>query len=171
MTNTAPQSGPKRRAGVASTRILAVALIVGAAALAYQVSLIREGGGFTVVGPRVFPAAVVFLFACMSVLLLLRVTIWPDGEMMKTAAHEAATTHWPSIGWTALVLVAYPFALDRLGYIIGTTLFVPLVARILGSHKLVRDLLIGAVLAVLIYVGFTRVLGIRLPAGILAPLL
>lgn len=170
MTTLPPQPEPKPRSSI-SVRILAVALLVGAAALAYQVTLIREGGGFTVVGPRVFPAVVVFVFFSMSVLLLLRTTLWPDVDMATHAAEEDAATHWPSIGLTVLALVAYPLAMDRLGYIIGTALFVPLVARILGSHKLVRDVIIGVVLAVLIYVGFTRVLSIRLPAGLLAPLL
>ncbi|MDQ3937195.1 MAG: tripartite tricarboxylate transporter TctB family protein, partial [Chloroflexota bacterium] len=58
-----------------------------------------------------------------------------------------------------------PIAVPGLGYIIATGLFVPAAARVLGSRQLLRDLIVGFAIATVVYVGFTRYLGVRLPAG------
>jgi putative tricarboxylic transport membrane protein len=38
---------------------------------------------------------------------------------------------------------------------------------VLGSRRTARDVIIGVVLSVVIYFGFTRLLGVRLPVGLL----
>jgi putative tricarboxylic transport membrane protein len=58
-------------------------------------------------------------------------------------------------------------ALDGLGYVVATALFLPVTAWILGSRSPIRDLVVGVGLAVAVYIGFTEFLGVRLPAGIL----
>ena len=37
----------------------------------------------------------------------------------------------------------------------------------MGSRRVARDIATGVVLATMLYVGFTRGLGVRLPAGVL----
>jgi putative tricarboxylic transport membrane protein len=157
---TSPRSllGPRITAGF----VLALGLLV-----AYQTTLIRKGRGFTVVGPRVFPLLVAVGLIALGVIFLIRTTIRPDEDLAEQAASEESVTHWPTIGLIAAALVVYPFALSFLGYILGTTLFFPVVARILGSKRTIRDLIIGIVVSVVIYVAFTRFLGVRLPAGLL----
>jgi putative tricarboxylic transport membrane protein len=85
------------------------------------------------------------------------------------------------MGLTAAALVAYALALDGfelgpvdvpgLGYIVATALFIPLTARTLGSRSPVRDVIAGVGIGIVVYFGFTEFLGVRLPAGILGPLL
>jgi putative tricarboxylic transport membrane protein len=92
-------------------------------------------------------------------------------------AEEEGATHWPSVGLLVAVLVGYGLALDGfrlgpldvpgLGYVVATSLFLPIAARVLGSEHLVRDLVVGIGLAIVVYIGFTQFLGVRLPAGIL----
>jgi putative tricarboxylic transport membrane protein len=170
MSDTDPIAGRKVR-GLLGPRIFAIVLLLFGLGIAYSATTIRQGGGFTVIGPQVFPLAVSIGLIILAVILLLRTTLLPDAAMAEQAASEASATYWPTVGAIAMLLVGYPFALTWLGYILGTTLFLPLAARTLGSRKPVRDLLVGLCMAVIIYIGFTRFLGVRLPAGPLAGLL
>jgi putative tricarboxylic transport membrane protein len=80
-----------------------------------------------------------------------------------------------------MALVGYALALGGfalgslevpgLGYIVATGLFLPITARIMGSRSPVRDVLAGFGIGIVIFFGFTEFLGVRLPAGILGPLL
>lgn len=136
--------------------------------MVYQSTQIREGGGFTVIGPRYFPLLVTLGLLGLSVVLLLRTTLRPDHDLLAQATAEDRTTHWVSVSLTMLTLLAYALALPSLGYLVVTTLFFPVEARILGSRSPLRDLLIGLGVAVVVYFGFTRFLGVRLPAGLLS---
>jgi putative tricarboxylic transport membrane protein len=65
------------------------------------------------------------------------------------------------------VLIGYVLVLDLLGYILATALAFVACAWVIGSRKLIRDVVIGVLLAVGIYYAFTELLAIRLPAGVL----
>lgn len=132
---------------------------------------IPPGTGFTVVGPRVFPLAVSAGLLVTGGLFLARVTVWPDRWLIRKAAEEDRMTHWPVPGLIFASLLAYAVALKPLGYVLATALFLPVSARIIGSRNLARDSAVGLVIAVVLFVGFTRFLGIRLPAGLLDPVL
>jgi putative tricarboxylic transport membrane protein len=148
-------------------RIVAVALLALGLLVLYQTFQISQGGGYSAVGPRFFPLLVALGLIALSALCLLRATVLPDQNLAQQAAAEEATTHWPTVGTTAAALVGYAAALGALGYIVATALFFPTVARILGSRRPARDLLIGIVLGVAVYIVFTRFLGVRLPGGVL----
>ncbi|HEX6292119.1 MAG TPA: tripartite tricarboxylate transporter TctB family protein [Herpetosiphonaceae bacterium] len=148
-------------------RLVALALLAIGLVILVQTFQIRQGGGYSAIGPRFFPVIVALGLLLLSAIFLLRTTALPDLDLMQQAASEEAATHWPSVGLIALALVVYAFGLGPLGYILATALFVPVVARMLGSTHLLRDVLIGIMLGVIIYFGFTRVLGVRLPAGVL----
>ena len=82
------------------------------------------------------------------------------------------------VGWLGslltAILVVYAFLLNPLGYIIATALLFPAVAYVLGSRgrrKVLRNLAIGVALGVLVFFSFTELLGVRLPDGVLDPLL
>jgi putative tricarboxylic transport membrane protein len=147
-----------------------VVLVIGVIALS-QIFRIGQGAGYTVIGPRFFPYLVVGGLLLLGVLFLLRTTRFPDQELAAQAAGEDATTHWSTVGLILLALIAYVFLLAPLGYPVATALFFPVVASILGSGRRVRDLIIGILLGLVIYLVFTRALGVRLPAGVLAGLL
>lgn len=163
------QSGPAR--SFSGIRLVAITLLVFGLIALYQVFQIRQGAGYSVVGTVFFPMIVVLGLLALSLILLLRTTILPDNDLAELAATEEAATHWPTVGLAALALTAYALALKPLGYIVATSLFFPGIARILNSRQPVRNLIIGVVLSIVIYVAFTRFLGVRLPAGVLAGLL
>jgi putative tricarboxylic transport membrane protein len=146
---------------------LAGALLALALLVLYATFQIRQPGGYSVVGPVFFPRLVALGLLALGILFLLRTTIRPDTDLADLAAAEEAVTHWPTVGLTALALVAYAFALGALGYVVATSLFFAVMARILGSRRPLRDLFIGVAVSSVVYFGFTRLLGVRLPAGLL----
>lgn len=162
-----PGAGPR----MLGLRLAAGFLLVVAVLALSQVFKIGQAAGYTVVGPRVFPIVVATGLLGLGVLFLLRTTVWPDLELAREVMAEDAATHWPTVGLLLLALAVYPFLVAPLGYVLATSLFFPLVARILGSRKLPRDAIIGVVLSVVVYLLFTRALGVRLPAGLLAGIL
>jgi len=170
-----------RREALLGPRILAAVLLGLAVLLIVSALGVARGGGYSVIGPATIPLVVAIGLLVLGALFALRTTFMPDVDLGRLAADEEAVTHWPTVGLVGLMLVAYALVLDGfaagpldvpgLGYIVATALFVPVTARVLGSRSPVRDLIAGTVIAVAIYIGFTQFLGVRLPAGILGPVL
>lgn len=152
-------------------RIAALLLIAGGLFLLYHALEIGSVRGYSVVGPSVMPIVVSLGLTALGIALAVRTTAWPDRDLGRVAAAQAEATHWPTTGLLGALLVLYAFALAPLGYIVSTAIVVPTAARVMGSHESLRDVVIGIALAITIFVGFTRFLNIRLPAGILAPFL
>jgi putative tricarboxylic transport membrane protein len=171
----------ERRTSWLGPRIVAGALIGLGIILFVQALGIAQTGGYRVVGPETFALIVAIAIVAIGVVLAVRTTILPDLDLALRAADEEAATHWPTIGLLGALLVLYAVALDGaqlgpievpgLGYIVATALFLPGAAHILGSRHPVRDLIIGICVAVVVFFGFTEFLGVRLPSGILDPLL
>jgi putative tricarboxylic transport membrane protein len=180
---TTEERGPRGAQGgsLLGPRIVAVALLALAAMLIVSAIGIARGGGYSVIGPATFPLVVAIGLLVLSAIFALRTTVRPDTDLGELAGEEERATHWPTVGFTALALIGYALALDGfalgpievpgLGYIVATALFLPLTAWILGSRSPVRDLIVGVGIGIVIYFGFTEFLGVRLPAGILGPLL
>jgi putative tricarboxylic transport membrane protein len=164
--------GAKMLSVVVALFLLALSVLLIVSALG-----IRRGGGFSVVGPQTVPLAVSIGLLGLAAVFAARTTIRVDTDLTERAAGEERATHWPTVGLVLALLVAYAFLLDGarfgalrvpgVGYVLATALFLPAGARILGSRALLRDALIGLVLAVAVYLAFTQFLGVRLPAGVL----
>jgi putative tricarboxylic transport membrane protein len=179
---TTPDREPRgRHTAFLGPRIVAAVLIGLAALLIVSALGVAAGAGYSVIGPATVPLVVAIGLLVLGVIFALRTTLLPDVDLAEQAAEEEAVTHWPTVGLAALMLVAYALALDGveigplevpgLGYIVATTLFLPLTARALGSRSPLRDTVAGLAAAVVIYFGFTEYLGVRLPAGILGSVL
>lgn len=166
--------------GLLGPRVAAVALLALGALLIISALGIARGGGYQLVGPATVPLVVAVGLFVLAALFVLRTTVWTDIDLAARAAHEERACHWGTVGLGGIALVAYALALDGftlgpvdvpgLGYVVATGLFLPLTARILGSRSPIRDLLAGFGIGIVVYVGFTQFLGVRLPAGILGPL-
>ncbi len=165
MSTSDPQPGPRR--SFVGPRILSGAILGLGLVVLYGSFQIRQGGGYSAVGPRFFPLAVAVGLLALGLIFLLRTTLIPDLDLAEHAAIEESATHWQSVGLLLAALVTYAFALQLLGYVVATALFISVVARFLGSRSVVRDLVVGVGIALVVYIGFTRFLGVRLPAGLL----
>lgn len=153
----------RRPAGpiLAGLALLAVAVAVLVAATA-----IPGKGGYSTSGPRFVPLVVGAGLVAFAVLFLARATVLPDRDLLARAAEESRATHWPTPILLMVALVAYALLLEPLGYIVATTGFFVPVTRLLGSPRMIRDGVVGLVLAGGLFVAFTRFLGVSLPAGL-----
>jgi putative tricarboxylic transport membrane protein len=71
----------------------------------------------------------------------------------------------------ALSLLAYLLLIEPAGFILASTLLFAGAAFAMGSRRPARDVPIGLVLATVLFLGFTRGLGLDLPAGVLGGVL
>jgi putative tricarboxylic transport membrane protein len=162
--------GVRRRATIGLGFFGLAVCALGGVAL-FESTGIRSSVGFSPFGPTVMVITVGVLLLVSGVLFLIRLGPRPDHDLIDRVIEEEASTHWPTTGLMAGLLLVYALVLGVLGYVIATGLMIPSGARILGSQRLVRDAVIGFALAIVVYVAFTVFLGVRLPAGVLDPVL
>jgi putative tricarboxylic transport membrane protein len=144
---------------LAAARLWGLFLLAAGVAVVVAASTIRSQDGWAAVGPRFVPLLVGCALIVLSALYLAR-----PGE-----PEEAPEFDWLAPLTVVGALVAYLLVLEPLGYVVATTLFFPLCARLLGSRSPLRDAIAGLVLGVVVFVLFTQFLGVDLPAG-LAPI-
>ena len=158
------------------TRRIAIAdVLVGLGVAALGVFIAVETSKFQVsplyakVGPQVIPyiiAAGLILFG-----LLFAASAARPRAAMPTPSGEA-TEGTGGSDWLALVvisigLVAQMLLLEWAGFVIASAVLYFCVAFGFGSRRYLRDGVIAVLLAVVVYVGFTRGLDLQLPAGLL----
>ncbi|GAA3281697.1 tripartite tricarboxylate transporter TctB family protein [Nesterenkonia halobia] len=164
MTSRTHESGRPAR-GALGTRIAAVVILAVAAVVLTDAVRIAVDGGFGPSEPGFFPLIVGVGLAVFGTAFLLRTTAVPDLALREQAGEEHATTHWRTL-WSVIGgLVAYAVLLEPLGYILATSLFFLAVNLIAGSRRWVRTIIIAVLLATVLYLGFTELLGVRLPVG------
>ncbi|GAB3922635.1 tripartite tricarboxylate transporter TctB family protein [Kribbella albertanoniae] len=141
--------------------IAAIVLIVLSATFLVGVFDIRSPKGFDPAGPRFFPLLVTTAWLLFSIGYLIEGLRSP-----KTAKAEGDRAWFEPVTLSAL-LVLYALLVVPLGYLIATALLFFAAARVLGSRQLIRDIVVALVLAIIVYVAFTRFLDISLPEGVL----
>ena len=92
----------------------------------------------------------------------------PDTDIDQADA-DPTDVRWKAPALVVASLVVYVFALEDIGFIFTTALFFIAVSAIFGSRKIIRDVIVAALLAVGIYYLFTAVLYLPLPSGELLP--
>ncbi|MDQ4044980.1 MAG: tripartite tricarboxylate transporter TctB family protein, partial [Chloroflexota bacterium] len=127
---------------------------------------VRQG---VVVSPRIIPQIVGAGLVSVAVWYGIDVIRGPrrgaaGGEDSEDVDPEAKTD-WSVIGIIAIGLVAYAALMEGVGFIVASAVLFVISAFAMGSRHIVRDVVIGAVLAVGIFLLFDRWLGVRLPEG------
>ena len=140
---------------------LGVYFALGAAAIRVLPSYAR-------IGPRFFPylvAAGLLLCGALLVVQALRGhAAEPEGGEDVDAR---ARTEWARVGLLALALLLDLLLIERLGFVLASTILFWGVALGFGDRRWVLTPLIGFGLASLVYLAFTRLLDLNLPAGAL----
>lgn len=135
----------------------------------HQTTRIPVSPLYSKVGPTIFPYMVALGLLALGLALI--VQAW-RGEWGETDADSDATpVDWPSLGWLVLGLVLNVALIDFLGFVIASTLLFVCTARAFGSTRWPLDTGIAVALALLAYLGFAKLLGISIGAGILEGLL
>jgi len=154
-----------RRSGAEIALSLGVlALGVGVAAVT---ATLPSEGGYAGIGPNFIPAVVAAGIILLG--LWLSFEAFNGGWRQRTEQTEAFVPD--AFLWVSGGLFLHMALIGWAGFVIaGTALFVG-VARGFGSRRWARNVAVGLVLSLGIYLFFVQLLNVNLPAGWLAPLL
>jgi putative tricarboxylic transport membrane protein len=157
-----------RRIDKAQYLVCVVLVAVGALLIYDAVTLDAGFAKVDPVGPKLFPIAIGIILIVLAVILAVAI---PRGSVGEADAGEDVDPNmpgdWRTVGLLVGLFVAVILLVDPLGWAITGTLLFAGAATILGSHHYIRNVVIGAVLAVGSFYAFYSGLGIPLPAGIL----
>ena len=158
--------------------IAGLAIVLFGAWFLWQANSLRAGPGYAAVGPKTFPIIVGLLLLGSGLGVLLGLVRdarrelprteaeGPDAAVVEGAEGDAAVgSDWPTLLGVAGLLAAYIALYKPLGFILASIVLLPAGARVLGSRAPLRDVIAGVGLSLAIYVVFTRLLGLELPAG------
>ena len=153
--------------------ILSLAVIVLGIAVAVGASQLSSAGGYARVGPNAAPAVIA------GGLILLG--IWLAYEALSGGWHNAipddATErgehpfHAGAFIWVSAGLFAQILLIHSAGFVLAQAVLFACVARGFGSAKAPRDLAIGLMLGLGVFLFFVKFLNVNLPAGWLQPIL
>ena len=168
-TTREPDENPSTRTIDKAQYIVCLVLVAVGAFLIYD-ALSLEAGFAKVdpVGPRLFPIVIGGILIVLAVVLAVAI---PRGSVGEADAGEDVDPNtpgdWRTVGLLVGLFVAVIVLVEPLGWVITSTLLFAGAATILGNRHYVRNIVIGAVLALISFYGFYSGLGIPLPAGIL----
>jgi len=136
-------------AGVAG---LGVVLLLGARTIPGEAS-------YAGVGPRIFPVIVGTALVLLGGALLVAV------RRGLAVPEPPALIRGDALPWILGGLAGAIWLLERLGFPVAAGFLFVCAARGFGSRRWPGNVLLGAVLGVLIYLAFSRGLGVSLPGG------
>jgi putative tricarboxylic transport membrane protein len=154
----------------ASWETMLCAVLVGTLGLVLLIgSRDLDGGlGYQAVGPAVFPQLVglgTLTFGVLLVIGEIRRLLAAARGPRSTAAEPDGGTRWSHVAAMVLVLAAYGLVLEPAGFWQASGILFIVLARLLGSRRLVRDAVVGFALSLTVYFFFDRVLEVQLPEG------
>ncbi len=147
---------------------LAFALLLVAFALLslWQTLAIPVSPIYARVGPTVFPWV-----ASVGLLVFSLVLLWQAWRGGFPGVDRQKAVDWRSLGWVGAGLAANAVLITTLGFVFAAVALFACTARGFGSRRPVRDALIGLGVGLAAFLGFARLLGVNMGAGILEGLL
>jgi putative tricarboxylic transport membrane protein len=153
--------------------ILSLAVLALGIAVAVGASQLSSAGGYARVGPNAAPAVIAGGLILLGLWLGYealsggwRNAISDDPQARGEHAFHAGAFIWVSIGLFAQILLIH-----TAGFVIAQAVLFACVARGFGSAKIPRDLAIGLLLGLGVFLFFVKFLNVNLPAGWLRPIL
>jgi putative tricarboxylic transport membrane protein len=135
----------------------------------HQTTQIPVSPLYSKVGPTIFP------YMVSGALLLLGLALIAQAWRGEWGATDADQDREPadrrSLAWLGLGLFLNVALIDALGFVIASTILFVCTARAFGSMRWPRDLGIAVALALIAYLGFAKLLGISIGAGVLEGIL
>ena len=128
--------------------------------------LVPPGSGS--VGPQVFPTIIGSFIVFVAIALAVEVLRGNYGQPEGTEFGEIhAKTDWKTLGMVSGSILTYPFLIESAGFVVASTVVFFGVGFAYGARKLLKNLLIALIFALVVYLSFTKLLNVNLPAGIL----
>lgn len=100
-------------------------------------------------------------------MILLGAVIGVQAYRKEDSSKEEKDMDYKRVFASILTLIIYLLVLEKLGFIISTTLMVFLIPTMLGYKNVKVKLLTGIILSLTIYLVFGKLLSVHLPKGIL----
>ncbi|MCS6853510.1 MAG: tripartite tricarboxylate transporter TctB family protein [Elioraea sp.] len=147
---------------------VAFALLLVALALLslWQTLVIPVSPIYARVGPTAFPWIASVGLLVFSLVLLVQALRGGLPGLERPRAPD-----WRSLGWVGAGLAANAVLITTLGFVFAAVALFACTARGFGSTRPLRDALIGAVVGLAAFLGFARLLGVNIGAGVLEGLL
>lgn len=119
------------------------------------------------VGPQVFPTIVGVFVIVIAAIYLIEILRGNLGQPEGTEFGEVLNkTDWKTLGMVAASILTYPFLIERAGFVIASTLVFFGVGFAYGARKLIKNLAIALIFSLVVYLVFTKLLNVGLPAGL-----
>jgi putative tricarboxylic transport membrane protein len=145
---------------------IGLGLVAIASVIGFDTMQMRVPPSYARVGPQIFPYIIAIGMALTGTFIA-----WKSYRGGDEVVDEAEPTDWKNVGIIILGLIAHMNLIRPAGFVpAGLVLFMS-VAFAFGSRRYGRDAIIGFLLVLFAYVGFTHGLGLQLPPGILKGLL
>lgn len=138
-----------------------LAVIVLAAIVGWETSVIPTNAIYAQVGPKVIPWLATGMLAALGLLLTI------EGLRGGWAQEEHGTFSPRGIGILLAGLVLNVALISTAGFIIASTVLFLCTTLAFGSTRIARDAGLGLGLAVVAFVGFDRVLGYKIGSGLI----
>lgn len=114
--------------------------------------------------PKIFPIGVGLLMIFFGVVLSVK-EIRKLGLRTKNSNDKANNTNLKLIAYISLTCILYGLIFNRLGYVISTIVFLELILLLFNGKKNWKtNTIISVCFSVLIYIVFSKFLGVTLPA-------
>ena len=141
--------------------LIAIASVIGFDTMQMQVP-----PSYARVGPQIFPYIIAIGLAITGAHIA-----WKSYRGGDEVIDEVEPTDWKSVGIIVAGLIAHMNLLKPLGFVPAGLILFMSVAFAFGSRRYGRDAIVGFLLVLFAYLGFTYGLGLQLPPGILKGLI
>jgi putative tricarboxylic transport membrane protein len=144
--------------------ILAFAVIAAGVFLLSGALRVSAGAGYDRIGPRFFPVVVATGFLALGGWYAVS-TWWNRGPTVGLPPERWQTSpvSWQPFGYLIASFVLLVVMLEPVGFVIASSLQFWLVTRAFGSRTRRRDAVMAVVVALTVYLAFSRGLGLALP--------
>ncbi len=120
------------------------------------------------IGPRFFPILVGVALLVCGVALVVQALRGVRGVPEDAEDIDAgAQADWVPVAVIGATLALHALLVGRLGFVLSTTLLFMGVALGFDERRVWRTAPVGLALSLAVYLAFTKLLGLRLPAGVL----
>ena len=148
---------------------IGLGLIALASVIGFETMQMQVPPSYARVGPQIFPYIIAIGMAITGAHIAWKSHRGEDDVAAET--DDAGPTDWKSVAIIAAGLIAHMNLLKPLGFVPAGVILFWSVAFAFGSRRYGRDIIVGLLLALFAFVGFTHGLGLQLPPGILKGLL
>jgi putative tricarboxylic transport membrane protein len=152
---------------------LSLAVLALGIAVAVATSQLSAAGGYSRIGPNMAPAVIAGGLMLLGLWLLYEALCggWRGASPDDPALRNEHPFHAGAFIWVSAGLFAQMLLIHRAGFVLAQAALFACVARGFGSKRAVRDVSIGILLGLAVFLFFVKFLNVSLPAGWLRPFL